>query len=144
MGVDIVTDVHSAKTRSYNMSRIRSKNTKPEILVRKHLFSKGLRFRKNDKRYPGHPDIILPKYKTAIFVNGCFWHVHEGCPSFKWPKTNIDFWLKKLGTNQIRDISNYASLRESGWKVIVIWECELSKQMDTRLTNLFGDITGKS
>ncbi|MDF2523774.1 MAG: vsr, partial [Clostridiales bacterium] len=84
--------------RSYNMSRIQSKNTKPEEIVRKYLFSKGLRYRKNDKRYPGHPDIVLPKYKTAVFVNGCFWHMHE-CNAFVLPKSNTNYWLPKLMRN---------------------------------------------
>ena len=92
-------DVHDKKTRSYNMSRIKGKNTKPEEIVRKYLFSKGFRYRKNDKRLPGTPDIVLPKYKTVIFVNGCFWHGHEGCKYFVWPKNNADFWKKKLEDN---------------------------------------------
>ena len=79
--------------RSYNMSRIRGKDTKPEMLVRKYLFSRGFRFRKNDKRYPGRPDIVLPKYRTVVFVNGCFWHGHEGCKYFVWPKSNVEFWI---------------------------------------------------
>lgn len=89
-------DVHSKKTRSYNMSHVRSKDTGPEIMVRKYLFSKGFRYRKNDKRYPGSPDIVLPKYKTVIFVNGCFWHMHIGCRDFSMPKSNESFWKKSL------------------------------------------------
>ena len=88
-------DVHDKQTRSYNMSQIRGKNTKPEEIVRKYLFSQGFRYRKNDKRYPGTPDIVLPKYNTVIFVNGCFWHHHEGCKYFVWPKDNADFWKEK-------------------------------------------------
>lgn len=122
-----MTDVHSEATRSYNMSRIRNKDTKPEMLVRKHLFSKGFRFRKNDKRYPGRPDIVLPKYKTVIFINGCFWHKHEGCKYFVWPKSNVDFWKSKIETNIERDKNNYSRLSDMGWRVIVIWECELKK-----------------
>ena len=92
-------DVHSKEIRSYNMSRIKSKNTKPEEIVRKFLFSKGFRYRKNDKSLFGHPDIVLPKYKTVIFVNGCFWHGHEDCKYFVWPKSNEEFWKKKIGSN---------------------------------------------
>lgn len=121
-------DVHDKKTRSYNMSRIKSKNTKPEEIVRKYLFSKGFRYRKNDKRLPGTPDIVLPKYKTVIFVNGCFWHGHKDCRYFVVPKTNTDFWLKKINTNIERDKRKQEALKELGWNVIVVWECELKKQ----------------
>ena len=96
-------DVHSKETRSYNMSRIRSKNTKPEEIVRKHLFSLGFRYRKNDKRDPGTPDIVLPKYKTVIFINGCFWHGHSGCKYFVVPKSNTEFWQNKIAANIARD-----------------------------------------
>src|SRR4051812_43707792 len=112
-----MADNHSKEVRSYNMSQIRSKDTKPEELVRKYLFSKGLRYRKNDKRYPGHPDIVLPKYKTAIFVNGCFWHMHEGCCKFVLPKSNTNYWLPKLTRNKQRDIQNVKQLEEEGWQV---------------------------
>ena len=118
-------DVHDKKTRSYNMSRIKGKNTKPEELVRKYLFSQGFRYRKNDKRLPGSPDIVLPKYKTVIFVNGCFWHGHEGCKHFVWPKSNEEFWKNKIETNIARDKQKTKALEELGWKVIVVWECEL-------------------
>lgn len=121
-------DVHDKKTRSYNMSRIKGKNTKPEEIVRKYLFSKGFRYRKNDKRLPGTPDIVLPKYKTAIFVNGCFWHGHKKCRYFVIPKTNTDFWLNKINTNIERDKRKQEALKELGWNVIVVWECELKKQ----------------
>jgi len=120
-----MADVHSPETRSYNMSRIRGKNTKPEELVRKYLFAQGFRYRKNDARLPGKPDIVLPKYKTVIFVNGCFWHAHEGCRYFVWPKNNADFWKKKIGGNIERDAKNQRLLTKLGWKVIVVWECEL-------------------
>ena len=121
-------DVHDEKTRSYNMSRIKGKNTKPEEIVRKYLFSKGFRYRKNDKRLPGTPDIVLPKYKTVIFVNGCFWHGHKDCRYFVIPKTNTDFWLNKINTNIERDKRKQEALKELGWNVIVVWECELKKQ----------------
>lgn len=120
-------DVHDKKTRSYNMSQIKGKNTKPEGMVRKYLFAQGFRYRKNDKKLPGTPDIVLPKYKTVIFVNGCFWHGHEGCKYFVWPKSNPDFWKRKIETNISRDRKIIELLEKQGWNVIVIWECELRK-----------------
>ena len=136
-----MADNHSKEVRSYNMSRIRSKNTKPEELVRKYLFSKGLRYRKNDKRYPGHPDIVLPKYKTVIFVNGCFWHMHENCPGFVMPKSNLEYWIPKLTRNKQRDENNINQLKEMGWNVIVIWECELKKDnIEKTLCDLLPEI----
>lgn len=122
-----MADKHSKETRSYNMSRIRSTDTKPEALVRKYLFSQGFRYRKNDARLPGKPDIVLPKYKTVIFVNGCFWHKHGGCKYFVWPKNNAAFWKKKIENNVARDIRNYQLLQDLGWRVLTIWECELKK-----------------
>ncbi|SFW22682.1 very short patch repair endonuclease [Ruminococcus flavefaciens] len=118
-------DVHDKETRSYNMSCIKGKNTKPEEIVRKYLFSQGFRYRKNDKRLPGTPDIVLPKYKTVIFVNGCFWHGHEGCRYFVVPKTNTEFWVNKIETNKQRDIRKKNELQVLGWKVVVVWECQL-------------------
>lgn len=118
-------DVHDKKTRSYNMSQIKGKDTKPEEIVRKYLFSKGFRYRKNDKRLPGTPDIVLPKHRTVIFVNGCFWHGHEGCKYFVVPKTNTEFWLNKINANRERDSRYHAALVADGWKVIDVWECEL-------------------
>ena len=109
------------------MSHIRSTGNKPEELVRKYLFSKGFRYRKNDKRYPGKPDIVLPKYKTVIFVNGCFWHMHD-CPRFVWPKSNQDYWKPKIERNVERDRMNTKLLQEQGWNVLTIWECQLSKE----------------
>lgn len=120
-----MSDVHNPKQRSYNMSRIRSKDTKPEEIVRKYLFSKGFRYRKNDARFPGKPDIVLPKYKTVIFVNGCFWHKHEGCKYFVWPENNAEFWRNKIMSNVERDKRNYEQIQQQGWKVLVVWECEL-------------------
>ena len=126
-------DVHDQKTRSYNMSRVKGKDTKPEEIVRKYLFSQGFRYRKNDKRLPGKPDIVLPKYKTVIFVNGCFWHKHEGCKYFVWPKSNSEFWKEKIESNIVRDKKQYEELKNAGWHVIIVWECELKKKqrMDT-------------
>ncbi len=118
-------DIHDKKTRSYNMSQIKSKDTKPEEIVRKYLFKQGFRYRKNDKRLPGKPDIVLPKYKTVIFVNGCFWHKHEGCRYFVWPKSNTEFWKDKISKTVERDKKKKMELLNLGWKVKVIWECEL-------------------
>lgn len=121
-------DVHDSKTRSYNMSRIKGKNTKPEETVRKYLFSQGFRYRKNDKRLPGKPDIVLPKYKTVILVNGCFWHKHGGCKYFAWPQNNAEFWKEKIESNVVRDKKQYEELQDAGWRVIIVWECELKKK----------------
>ena len=127
-----MADTKTPAERSENMSRIRSSNTKPEEIVRKYLFRHGFRYRKNDKRYPGKPDIVLPKYRTVIFVNGCFWHKHEGCKYFVWPKSNPEFWRNKIENNVLRDKDNYAKLAKDGWKIIVIWECELKKDFRTK------------
>ena len=113
------------------MSKIKGKNTKPEEIVRKYLFSKGFRYRKNDRRLPGSPDIVLPKYKTVIFVNGCFWHKHEGCKYFVWPKDNAEFWKNKILANVMRDGQKQQQLESQGWKVITIWECELKNDRRT-------------
>ena len=110
-----------------NMSRIRSTNSKPEEIVRKYLFSKGFRYRKNVKKLPGCPDIVLPKYKTVIFVNGCFWHKHD-CPRFVWPSSNQDYWIPKIQRNIERDRLNAAELQKKGWHIITVWECELKKK----------------
>ena len=119
-----MSDKLTPEKRSWNMSRIKGKDTKIEVEVRKYLFSKGYRFRKNDKRYPGKPDIVLPKYHVAIFVHGCFWHRHEGCKDVTTPKTRTDFWLEKFDKNVKNDQIKQEKLRELGWKVIVIWEGE--------------------
>lgn len=132
-----MTDVHSPDVRSFNMSRIRGKDTKPEETVRKYLFSRGFRYRKNDKRLPGKPDIVLPKYRTVIFVNGCFWHKHEGCKYFVWPKNNAEFWKNKIEGNVERDRKAILELKASGWNVIVVWECQLkAKTMDSTLEEI--------
>lgn len=121
-----MTDVHSKEKRSFNMSRIRAKDTKPEIVVRKYLHAKGLRYRLHVKQLPGKPDIVLPKYKTVVFIHGCFWHGHADCTVFKMPKSNTEFWENKIGGNIIRDETAAKLLAESGFKVLTIWECELS------------------
>ena len=118
-------DNRTPESRSRNMSRIPSKNTKPEETVRKYLFSKGFRYRKNVSNLPGKPDIVLPKYRTVIFVNGCFWHAHKGCKWFVPPKSNNEFWQKKFAYNVERDEKNYNRLRDLGWKVLIVWECEI-------------------
>ena len=142
--VIFMVDKFSKETRSYVMSRIRGKDTKPEVLVRKYLFSRGLRFRKNDKRYPGRPDIVLPKYRTAVFVHGCFWHLHEGCKYAVMPKSNVDYWEKKLYGNRERDARNQAELKEMGWTVLTVWECELKKdKREETLEVLYNQITSK-
>ena len=123
-----MTDVHEIPTRSFNMSQIKGKNTKPEILVRKFLFANGFRYRLNVKTLPGKPDIVLPKYKTVIFVNGCFWHGHKGCRYFVLPKTRTEWWLQKIKGTWLRDKDAEIKLNVLGWKVIVIWECELKSQ----------------
>ncbi|WP_245206915.1 very short patch repair endonuclease [Bifidobacterium dentium] len=128
-------------TRSYIMSHIRGKDTSIETLVRSFLFAKGLRFRKNDKRYPGHPDVVLPKYHTVVFVNGCFWHMHEDCTKHAMPKSNVEFWSAKLLRNRDRDAKQHAELEAMGWRVIVVWECELGKKVrEERLERLYREI----
>lgn len=123
-----MTDVHNKKTRSYNMSQIRSKDTKPELLVRKFLFANGFRYKLHDKKLPGKPDIVLPKHKTVIFVNGCFWHGHKNCKYFIVPKTRTDWWLKKIERNKQIDLENFTKLTKAGWKVFPIFECQLKAQ----------------
>lgn len=123
-----MADNHSKEVRSKNMSRIRSTNSKPEEIVRKYLFSKGFRYRKNVRTLPGCPDIVLPKYKTVIFVNGCFWHKHD-CPRFVWPSSNEDYWRPKIQRNVDRDQRNAEDLRAMGWNVLTIWECQLKKKV---------------
>lgn len=121
-----MADNHSKAVRSKNMSHIRSKDTKPEITVRKYLFAKEFRYRKNVKELPGCPDIVLPKYRTVIFVNGCFWHKHD-CSRFVWPSSNTDYWRSKIEKNVERDKENKEQLNKNGWKVLVVWECQLKK-----------------
>ena len=126
-----MSDIFSSQKRSDIMSKISGKNTKPEILVRKFLFSKGFRYRINVKTLPGKPDIVLPKYKTVIFINGCFWHGHN-CKKGKLPSSNIDFWKEKISNNKSRDDKNSDLLVKLGWIVIIIWQCEISK-IDNRI-----------
>lgn len=111
------------------MSCIRSKDTKPEMLVRRHLFSAGFRYKLHDKKLPGKPDIVLPKYRTVIFIHGCFWHGHEGCRHYVIPKTRSEWWLNKITSNKIKDSSNNHSLKNDGWKILTIWECDLKPKI---------------
>jgi len=135
-------DVHSPAQRSYNMSRIRGKNTRPEDVIRKLLWSHGYRYRLNFNKLPGKPDLVFPGRKKLLLVHGCFWHKHD-CRYFKWPKTNADFWKQKIEDNVQRDNKNYDILSQSGWRYLVIWECEtkvksfdvLWKKLDTFLTS---------
>ena len=115
--------------RHNNMASIRSANTKPEILVRKYLWKRGFRYRLNNPRLPGHPDIVLRKYRTCVFVNGCFWHGHDGCKYFRMPKTNTDFWEKKIKRNKERDKEEQQQLAKMGWHCITVWECELKPKV---------------
>lgn len=138
-----MTDVFSKEKRSEVMGRIRSKDTKPEITVRRYLFSKGLRFRIHIKDLPGKPDIGLPKYKTVIFIHGCFWHGHKNkkCKNSKIPKSNSEFWKEKISYNRRRHSTNLKVLKNSGWNVFVIWECELNqKRRDSTLLGLLNKI----
>lgn len=107
------------------MASIRGKNTRPELLVRKYLFGKGYRYRLNHPRLPGHPDLVLRRYRTVIFVNGCFWHGHEGCRNFVLPKSNVEFWEKKITRNRERDVRVQRKLAAMGWHCITVWECQL-------------------
>lgn len=125
-------DKLSAEQRHKNMAAIHSANTKPEIIVRKYLFSRGFRYRLNHKRLPGHPDIVLRKYRTCIFVNGCFWHGHEGCRYFKMPKSNTEFWTAKVARNRERDKRVQSELAGMGWHCITVWECELKPKVRER------------
>jgi DNA mismatch endonuclease (patch repair protein) len=126
-----------SQARSYNMSRIKSKDTKPEILVRKFLFANGYRYKLHDKTLPGKPDIVLPKYKTVIFINGCFWHGHKGCKYFVIPKTKTKWWMDKITTNKKNDAKKKRLITKLGWHIITLWECDLKKQkVDKTLSKL--------
>lgn len=129
-------DVFSTEKRSEIMAKIRSKDTKIEILVRKWLFAHGFRYRKNDSRFPGSPDIVLPKYKTVIFVNGCFWHGHENCKQKHIPKSNSEFWERKINRNIENDKKNQHAISMMGWNVLVVWECELKGNPEKFLKEL--------
>lgn len=125
-----MTDIVSKEKRSWNMSRIKGKDTSIELITRKYLFAQGFRFRKNDKRYPGHPDIVLPKYRTVVFIHGCFFHRHQGCRYAYTPKSNTEFWNRKFADNVARDKKEKKVLEDMGWHVIIVWECELKKEAE--------------
>ncbi len=133
----------TSEQRSRCMAAIKGKDTKPEMIVRKYLFSRGLRFRVQVRKLPGTPDIVLPKYKTAIFVNGCFWHGHEGCKYFRLPKSNVEFWREKIERNIERDKESMKALFDLGWKVIRVWECELRNKANREaiLNKIYNSIT---
>ena len=138
-----MADNHSKEVRSKNMSHIRSTNSKPEEIVRKYLFSKGFRYRQKVRTLPACPDIVLPKYHTVIFVNGCFWHKHD-CGRFVWPSSNTEYWIPKINRNVERDKQNHKKLIDMGWKVLIIWECELKKNVrEDRLERLIKEIKGE-
>ena len=122
-----MADVHSKEVRSYNMSQIKGKNTKPEMLVRRYLHAQGFRYGLHNKKLPGKPDLVLRKYKTVIFVHGCFWHGHEGCKYFTIPKTRTEWWTQKIKRNKELDSQHIEALASKSWKVIVVFECELKK-----------------
>ena len=137
-----MSDNHTKEIRSKNMSHIRSTNSQPEEIVRKYLFSKGLRYRKNVRNLPGCPDIVLSKYRVIIFVNGCFWH-HHNCPRFVWPSSNVEYWKNKIDHNVERDKKNKELLQAQGWRVITVWECELKKKIREQcLEKLYQEIVG--
>ena len=138
-----MADVLTKEQRSRNMAAIKGKDTKPELIVRKYLFSRGLRFRVQVRKLPGNPDIVLPRYKTVIFVDGCFWHGHEGCKYYRLPKSNIEFWKEKIDRNIARDIRNEEELKSLGWHVIRVWECDIKKvsERDVFLQDLYNTIT---
>lgn len=125
-----MSDKITKEQRSWNMSRIKGKDTGIEVAVRKRLFSLGYRYRKNDNRLPGKPDIVFPKYKTVVFIHGCFWHMHSDCKIARIPKSNTDFWIDKLNHNVVKDQKTKETLENMGWKVITVWECEIEKNIN--------------
>lgn len=140
-----MADIMTPEQRHRCMASIKGKDTKPEMIVRKYLFSRGLRYRLQDRKLPGSPDLVFKKYRTVVFVDGCFWHGHEGCRYYKMPKSNIEFWERKISHNKARDIANTAVLQMMGWKVIRIWECEIrsAATREAILSKIFDRIVGK-
>ena len=136
-----MSDIFSKTKRSDIMSKISGKETKPEVLVKKYLFAQGFRYRKNVKDLPGKPDIVLPKYKTVVFVNGCFWHGHKNCKRSTLPTSNTQFWKEKISKNILRDSENVQKLMNMGYKVLTVWQCELTaKTREKRLNKLIKHI----
>ncbi len=127
-----MADIFSKEQRHHVMAAIRGRNTKPEMLVRKFLFSRGFRYRLCHPRLPGHPDLVLRKYRTVIFVNGCFWHGHENCRYYRLPQTNTEFWQAKIERNQKRDKEKQCQLAVMGWHCITVWECQLNPKFRER------------
>lgn len=134
-----MADIVSKEVRSRMMSGIRSKNTKPELIIRKGLFAKGLRYRLHDKKLPGKPDLVFPKFRVVLFINGCFWHGHA-CDLFKIPSTNRDFWESKIGTNQANDAKNKELLLAAGWRVVTIWECAIKGKRRLDINTLISSV----
>ena len=139
-----MADIFSIITRSDIMSKIRSKNTKPENLVRKFLYDNGFRYRKNLKSLPSTPDIVIKKCRTVVLVNGCFWHGHENCKNFKMPKTRVEFWTEKIERNRKRDVESIEKLQRLGWDVVVIWECQLTPKKRKATLNALLDVLYKN
>jgi DNA mismatch endonuclease, patch repair protein len=138
-----VADVHTKKQRSYNMAQVKSANTKPELLVRKFLHAQGFRYTLHNKKLPGKPDIVLPKYKTIIFVHGCFWHGHNNCKYFTIPKTRTKWWADKINTNKANDEKTVRTLKKAGWRVIIVWACKLKpKNNEQTLQKILVKLTG--
>jgi DNA mismatch endonuclease (patch repair protein) len=124
-----MADVHSKETRSYNMSKIKGKNTKPEMIVRKFLHSNGLRYKLHPPNIPGKPDLVFPKFKTVIFVHGCFWHGHDSCRYYVIPKSRTEFWTNKINSNKLRDTKVEGELSSLGWRILTVWECQLKPKV---------------
>ena len=135
-----MADTLTKEKRSWNMSRIKGKDTQVEVKVRKYLFSKGFRYRKNVTDLPGKPDIVLPKYKTVVFIHGCFWHRHPGCKYSYTPKSNIEFWEKKFSANVKNDDIKRKQLEDDGWRVIVLWECDVERRFEQTMEKLVSEL----
>lgn len=138
----MMADTLTSERRSWNMSRIRGRNTGPELRLRSLLHRAGFRFRLHAKRLPGRPDVVLPKYRTAIFVHGCFWHRHPDCRNATMPSTRREFWQEKFDGNVTRDARNRAALEEAGWTVITVWECELKADAESVVRRLADELRG--